>query len=190
MMTGPLGLDLESCAFGAMTSLNNIELRHFEPSMQDEVRDLISAGLAERFGLNDPSRNPDLFDIDSAYSDATFIVACANTRIIGTGALVQEDQGTGRIVRMSVESSWRRKGVGALILGRLVDAAEALRYRRIVLETTADWKDAVCFYRSRGFSLTGIDRLRNEAQFELRIGAVQPRRDRKTASTVVRKRGR
>ena len=139
--------------------------------MQEEVQNLICAGLAERFGFNDPALNPDLADIVSSYSGATFLVATSQGCIVGTGALVEEDATTGRIVRMSVDSAHRGNGIGSAILDRLIQAATASKYSRLVLETTADWEDAIGFYRSHGFQRNYIDRVNNEAHFELQVGA-------------------
>ena len=125
----------------------------FERSEQDEVRQLVVDGLAERWGVADMSLNPDLDDL--AALDARGILLVGRDRpegpILGTGTLLRHDPATGEIVRMSVVRDRRGEGIGRLILDALVEHAESLGLQRIVLETTATWTDAMRFYTANGF---------------------------------------
>lgn len=75
--------------------------------------------------------------------------------LIGTGALIREDEATGRIVRMSVAIAERRAGVGTLILRELEARAKQRGFRRIVLETTATWDEVIAFYVRNGYTTLG-----------------------------------
>jgi GNAT superfamily N-acetyltransferase len=55
---------------------------------------------------------------------------------------------------MSVAADMRRRGIGRMILAQLVERARAGGFRRLILETTATWEDAVAFYRRCGFVVT------------------------------------
>jgi GNAT superfamily N-acetyltransferase len=145
-----------------------VRIRPFDAGLQREVRDLIAEGLAEHFGSYDATRNPDLEDIAAVYAPGVFLVATIEGRLVGTGALVPETAGVGRIVRMSVRAAMRRRGIASAILAELAAAASAAGYRRLVLETTADWAEVIEFYRSQGFELTGVDAQRNEANMTRR----------------------
>ncbi len=57
----------------------------------------------------------------------------------------------GRIVRMSVERSLRRHGIGRSVLDALVARARQRGFHTLVLETTATWQDARSLYTSYGF---------------------------------------
>ena len=131
-----------------------ISLRNFGPEDQTAVRELILAGLVERWGWLDPQRNPDLEDIAGSYDGAVFLVAYLEGRLVGTGALVPRSEDEAEIARMSVASDLRRQGVGGRILAELLHRARALGFRRVVLETTATWRDAVDFYLKHGFRVT------------------------------------
>jgi putative acetyltransferase len=134
--------------------MSDIVLAVFQPVDREEVRDLILAGLTRRWGKLDPARNPDLEDIGSAYPGGTTLVARAGGRIVGTGTLAPRSNGTAEIVRMSVAADMRRRGIGRMILAQLLERARAGGFRRLILETTATWEDAVAFYRRCGFVVT------------------------------------
>jgi ribosomal protein S18 acetylase RimI-like enzyme len=126
----------------------------FEPQHQGQVHDLILAGLAERWGTLDPTRNLDLCDIASSYRDADMLVAMLGSRVVGAGACVPRSPTEGAIVRMSVASDLRGRGIGRAVLQTLCARAQAEGRTRIVLETTATWHDAIRFYLRYGFQIT------------------------------------
>ncbi len=134
---------------------NDIVIRAFRPEDQAAAQRLILGGLVEHWGYLDPSKNPDLDDIASAYADATFLLAWRGKELVGTGALVHERDGAARIVRMSVAPHMRRQGIATAILQRLLRQAQAAGYRQIVLETTSTWADAIAFYERNGFRAIG-----------------------------------
>ena len=133
---------------------SQILIRPFRSKDQNRVKDLILAGLAEHWGVLDPSLNPDLDDITTSYAGAVFLVACIGPMLVGTGALLPRSTETAEIVRMSVERSFRRRGIGRLILNRLLQEAQQGGYHQVVLETTATWQGAVDFYTANGFRVT------------------------------------
>jgi len=129
-------------------------IRSFRPEDQAAVKTLILEGLGERWGTIDPAKNPDLDEIAVSYAGGFFRVAEMDGRIVGTGALVPRAEGESEIRRMSVARDQRRRGIGGAILDRLIGDAQASGCRRVILETTSTWEDAVAFYRKRGFSIT------------------------------------
>jgi GNAT superfamily N-acetyltransferase len=126
----------------------------FQPSDQTEAKTLILNGLVEHWGFLDPTKNPDLDDIAATYANATFLVARLDGKLVGTGALVPRSPEMAEIVRMSVDSSLRRQGLGRLILQALVERARQVGFRRITLETTATWSEVIAFYLNFGFHIT------------------------------------
>ncbi len=155
-----------------MDPSSDLTIRPFCPSDQAQVKALILAGLKEHWGWLDPTLNPDLDDIAGAYARAIFLVAWLGGKLAGCGALVPRSPETAEIVRMSVAAEMRRQGIGGRILDNLVAAARRRGYRRIVLETTATWVEAVGFYKRHGFKPTDV---RNGDQyFELELSADNP----------------
>ncbi len=134
--------------------INELTILPFQSQNQAEVKSLILAGLAEHWGEIDPSKNPDLDDISSTYTQATFLVAWLDGQIVGTGALVPRSDGVAEIVRMSVAAERRRQGIGKIILQHLIKQAQTRGYRQIILETTATWHEVIEFYQRCGFRLT------------------------------------
>ena len=145
----------------------SVMLTHFEPQHQEAARKLILDGLAEHWGRLDPTFNQDLVDISQSYRDSVFLLAWLDDRLIGTGALIPESEGVARIVRMSVAKAHRRQRVGRLILVRLLECAREQGVRKIVLETTATWRDAIAFYKRAGFQ--PIEVRDGDQHFELHL---------------------
>jgi putative acetyltransferase len=137
-----------------MDILNQVQILPFKPEDQVAVKDLILAGLGDHWGRIDLTKNPDLDDIATYYAGATFLVAWLHGQIIGTGALVPRRNEVAEIVRMSVHKSYRRAGIGGLILQYLVEQAKASRFKNIILETTATWQEVIAFYLKHGFQIT------------------------------------
>lgn len=129
-------------------------IRPFAAADQQAVRRLILAGLGEHFGTIDETCNPDLDDIQTSYLTAgnTFLVVEMKGEIVGTGALITEDEQEGRLVRMSVATAYRRQGIGQAVVAALVERAKARGFKRLVLETNQGWEDAIGLYRHCGFS--------------------------------------
>ncbi|HLI09214.1 MAG TPA: GNAT family N-acetyltransferase [Ktedonobacteraceae bacterium] len=132
-----------------------LRIRPFEARDQQAARQLILNGLGGHFGFLDETLNPDLNDILRTYVEQGEIFLVAEDEegnIVGTGALVREAGGVGRIVRVSVESRQRRKGIGRAMVQRLLELARQRGYHRVVLSTNLGWDDAIGLYRSLGFS--------------------------------------
>ncbi len=126
----------------------------FRPEYQQDAKALILAGLKEHWGVLDVSKNPDLDDIAASYADGVFLTAWQDGEMVGTGALRPHADETVEIVRMSIKKEKRRQGIGRAILTELCWQACQLGYKRVILETTATWEEAVAFYRAFGFTAT------------------------------------
>ena len=131
-----------------------IVIRPFQPKDQIAAQNLILAGLEEHWGTLDPGKNPDLDNIARAYGHGHFLVAECDGEIVGTGALLLDDGGYGRIVRMSVASEKRRQGIATAILNELCHLARQSDCTHLTLETTTAWTDAIQFYLSNGFTIS------------------------------------
>lgn len=130
-------------------------IRPFQSSDQTAAQTLILDGLADYWGKIDPALNPDLNNIAKSYQSGIFLIAEINKKLVGTGALIPESENIGRIVRMSVDQTVRRQGIGQKILNALIQQAQQRKYTHIVLETTATWQGAIAFYTSFGFNPVG-----------------------------------
>jgi len=69
----------------------------------------------------------------------------------GVGALKPVSAEIGELKRMFVRPRYRRRGIGRLILERLIDDARELGYHQMRLETMTYMPEAHELYRSKGF---------------------------------------
>lgn len=137
-------------------------LRDFRPTQTDqrELRQLILAGLHERWGETfDASVNPDLDDFVTNYLDrgAEVVVVESNGELIATGILVCDEASTGRIVRMSVAASHRRRGLARRVVEELIGRARRREMSEVRVLTDTPWTSAVELYRACGFTEIGSD---------------------------------
>ena len=137
-----------------MNGVKSIIILPFQQEDQEKVKELILNGLAEHWGELDLTKNPDLNNIAATYSQDIFLVAWLEDKIVGTGALVHWSDEIAEIVRMSVVKEMRKKGIGRLILQKLIEIAEEKGYRKIILETTNTWHEIIEFYLKCGFKIT------------------------------------
>jgi GNAT superfamily N-acetyltransferase len=149
-----------------------MKIRPFTPQDQSAARQLILEGLGGHFGFIDRTMNPDLDDIWQNYVAAgnVFVVAEVDGIIVGTGALIDE-QGNGRLVRMSVRPSHQRQGIGRQLVQHLIQKAIERRYTRLIVETNHDWYDAISLYQKCGFRAYARDE--ESVHFQLKL-AGQP----------------
>lgn len=138
--------------------MGQVTIRDFRSEDQAMVRTLVLAGLGDHFGTIDETMNPDLDDITAAYvaTGARVVVAEFDGAIVGTGTLVEAQPGVGRLVRMSVARGQRGRGIGRSLVHCLLDEARARGWRRVLVETTDDWQDAIGLYRACGFQTEGF----------------------------------
>ena len=157
-----------------------VRITPFEPRYQQEARCLVLEGLAQRWGKLDNGLNRDLDSIAESYAGGHFLLALRGQQVIGTGALLPESPGVMRIVRMSTHLPLRGRGIGTKVLAELIRLARRQECHQVVLETTADWHDAVRFYLNRGFRFLG--ERNGDAHFVLdldRVADVSPTARRK-----------
>ncbi len=96
---------------------------------------------------------PPELEHDALDAAATHVVARdAAGRCIGTARLLDEGGGQGRIGRMAVLREWRGQGVGAALLGRLLERAQQGGLLQLRLSAQSH---ATAFYRRYGFSAEG-----------------------------------
>ena len=126
-------------------------IREFRPVDQEAARAVILAGLEEHWGVLDLTLNSDVDDLAGSYADGCVLVAEWGGELVGTGVLSVEPGGIGRIQRMSVARSARRRGIATSLLRALEDEARRRGYPRLVLETTSTWQDAIGFYAANGY---------------------------------------
>ena len=107
-------------------------------------------------------------ELDDADATASHAVAICQGQVVGTGRLVQQDDGDAQIGRMAVDQTWRRRGIGDQILRFLEEEARAQGMRRCVLHAQEYVKG---FYAAHGYQEQG------ETFLEVNIPHIEMRKE-------------
>lgn len=102
-----------------------------------------------------PPGSAHVFDISRLRSpDVDFFAAWEDEMLMGVGAVKYLDPAHGEVKSMHTAEAARRRGVGGLILSRIVAVARARGVKRLSLETGSFgyFAPAVALYTSFGFT--------------------------------------
>jgi putative acetyltransferase len=124
-----------------------------EPFESPDARRLIAALDAHLASRYPPEQRfgPNLKPAQIAPGTGTFVIARADGRAVGCGALRMLDEGTAEVKRMYVEPELRKLGVAKGILEHLEGVASTLGAHRLVLETGIYQEEAIGLYLRAGF---------------------------------------
>jgi predicted GNAT family N-acyltransferase len=95
---------------------------------------------------------PREIELDALDKDCLHALAFSGGQAVGTARLLPD----GHIGRMAVLKPWRGRGIGGLLLDRLVEQARARGDRQVMLSAQAH---ALAFYRAHGFVEEGAEYL-------------------------------
>jgi putative acetyltransferase len=147
------------------------------PATNDDcagVQNLVFGVLGE-YGLavDAGGTDADIADIEAHYAGrgAFEVVEDAAGNLLGTIGLYPLDAETVELRKMYFARNLRGRGVGKLMLERMIEKARALGFRRIFLETASVLKEAVALYEKYGFQPTtdGIHSARCDAAYFLEL---------------------
>jgi GNAT superfamily N-acetyltransferase len=124
-----------------------------EPFDSADAQRLIAAldeHLASRYSA-EQRFGPNLRPQQIAPGLGTFVIARAEGRAVGCGALRRLDETSAEVKRMYVEPELRGRGIAKLVLDHLEAAALVMGIHRLVLETGIYQAEAIGLYRRMGF---------------------------------------
>jgi len=124
-----------------------------EPFDSPDARRLVAAldaHLASRYAP-EQRFGPHLKAEHVAPGVGTFVIARADGKAVGCGALKRRDPTTVEVKRMYVEPEMRGHRVAREILDHLENTARAMGAERLVLETGIYQEEAIGLYRGTGF---------------------------------------
>jgi predicted GNAT family N-acyltransferase len=123
------------------------------PVVQADTEELRARAFALRHAVFVVEQGvPEAIERDAHDATAYHAVVLDHDRCVATGRLVRQAGGVGRVGRMAVDASWRRRGLGALVLGALEARARAEGLREIELHAQC-YVEA--FYANRGYVRVG-----------------------------------
>lgn len=128
-----------------------INIREYKESDREAIIKLVNEVCLEIF--NEPAyKIEDLDNIKKEYfgNKGVFYVAEDNGKLIGTIA-VKEKDGSAKLKRMYVAKDYRRKGIGKQLLNKIIEFCRSKGYKKIILSTYPQMKDALEFYKKNGF---------------------------------------
>jgi putative acetyltransferase len=119
--------------------------------------------LAE-YGLEpDPEgTDADLADLEASYwknGGVFHVVESPDGVVVGCAGLLRLSAAEAELRKMYLLPAARGRGMGRLLLSRLLADARRLGYQRVVLETASVLTEAIELYRSAGFSPASRDHL-------------------------------
>lgn len=137
-----------------------LRIRRYEPGDHDAVWRLHREGLEQttpQYAEALPGYEDDLGDIEGRYlgGGRNFWVVEGPGGLAGMAAIMRADGDTGRLRRMRVTESWRRRGVASALLDTAIDFCRDAGYRRLILDTTEQQTAAHALYERAGFVRTG-----------------------------------
>lgn len=121
------------------------------PSDSDDIINLTTA-LHQDLELIYGKGKLEDFIADNSEMMVFYAVKDESNQSLACGALKHYDDSTAEIKRMYVKNEFRGLGISKLILKTLEDAAAAMGYKRIILETGLKQSAAVMLYESSGYT--------------------------------------
>jgi putative acetyltransferase len=129
-------------------------IRQYQRSDKDSVWQLHLKGLHQMNSfVDDPDLDKDLQSIEEVYinSGGEFFVVTINDQIVGIGAMKKIDNKNAEIKRMRVDQKFQGQKIGSQILDLLIQKAQDLGYKKLILDTSIKMNVAQNLYQSRGF---------------------------------------
>jgi N-acetylglutamate synthase-like GNAT family acetyltransferase len=142
----------EPGAFEEAGAPGKVRIVAFEPRHAVDFRRLNLAWIESYFAVEEQDRRV-LGDPQQAIvaPGGDIVVAEAGGEVVGVGALQFIEPGYYEIAKMAVDPAWQGRGVGRMLLARLIDRARELGAKRLLILTNTKLGPALHLYRAFGF---------------------------------------
>ncbi len=134
--------------------MKNVKFRQYRDSDKDAVWQLHVDGLNQTGSfIFDPKLDSDFKNIKNIYTEnrGAFFITLIDDIVVGMGALKKVDFDIAEIKRMRVDIKYQRKGIGSMILEKLIERAKELDYKKLILDTSERQEAAIRLYEKYGF---------------------------------------
>lgn len=130
----------------------NVRVRDYQPQDREAFRRLNEEWLNRYFAIEEKDRH--LFDDPERRIIATggvIFILELNGEQVGCCALLDKEDETFEVAKMSITEAHQGKGWGKLLLQACIDRGKLLGKRRLFLETNRKLAAAIALYRKMGF---------------------------------------
>lgn len=140
------------CEWAPLMPHDGLRIVPYQSEHAAAFRDLNLDWIRKYFTV-EPRDERDLGDPDTYIiaPGGSIFMAELNEQVVGTCALMREDEGVFELAKMTVSESVRGLGVGRALGEATIAHARAIGARRIELFTNSSLAPAIALYRSLGF---------------------------------------
>ena len=78
-------------------------------------------------------------------------MATDDTQVIGSAALIREEDGVYELAKMAVDPGWRGRGVSKLLIEKCLDTASSWNAKKVTLYSNSQLLAALALYKKYGF---------------------------------------
>ena len=125
-------------------------LRGFRPSDLETIMGIVAEALHEHY---DPSLYASL---SAAWPEGFLVAADSTDRPVGFLLGVQQVPNEGRVLMFAMERSWRRRGIGQLLMTTFLDRCRGRGLHRATLEVRVSNATAIRLYARFRFSVVDL----------------------------------
>jgi len=130
----------------------SVVVRPFAPGDEAEFREINLEWIERYFAVEAKDRevlgNPRKHILDPG---GAILLAVEGTRVLGVVSLVVIGEGSVELAKMGVRPEAQGKGAGRMLVTAAIEAARAMRMRRVYIETNAKLGPALKLYRDAEF---------------------------------------
>ena len=139
----------------------------FEDRYKQQVFDFTGRCFQELGKTFEPSGRHGFYnDIGSSFD--TFYCLMDEDQLVGTVGLKKISDDTVELKAMYLDQSYRGKGLGRLLMDKAVESAKRSGYKRMVLDSMSQYKDALRLYERTGF--VNIERYNDNIHADVFMG--------------------
>lgn len=134
-----------------------MHVRVFKEDDSAAVKDLILDILTKEYPFDRSAySDSDLYNLRLAYNGPrdSFFVLESEGKIIGTVGIKEDSKDTALLRRLFVESKYRGKGYGALLMAEATKFCKENEYSSLVFRTTNRMNQAIELCQKKGFKKT------------------------------------
>ena len=131
-----------------------MKVRKLQQEDSEAVKDLILAVLTKEYPFDKSAySDSDLYDLAGTYSGPrdNFFVLEDNGKIVGTVGVKEDSERIALLRRLFVDSHYRGKGYGALLISEAIRFCKEKEYSSMVFRTTNRMTQAIELCKKNGF---------------------------------------